>query len=229
MPPKKPVRVAIGETLTDGQLVRRVLSDETALFEVLVHRHSQRLYRTARAILRDDDEAADVVQETYLRAFRNLKQFAGRAKFSTWLTRIAVYEARARIRKSRIRGDNRGAAAAEKAPWEEPATEADAEKRVLAREMRAMMEAAIDALPDLYRTVFVLRGVEEMSTADTAECLNLSEDAVKTRLHRARALLRGKLYAAVGPTRREAFRFAGQRCVRMWEEKILPVLSSAGR
>ena len=229
MPPEKPVRVAIGETLTDSQLVRRVLSGEAALFEILVHRHSQRLYRTARAILRDDDEAADVVQETYLRAYRNLKQFAGRARFSTWLTRIAIYEARARIRKSRIRGDKRGAAAAAKAPGEEPATEADAEKQVLAREIRAMMEAAIDALPDLYRTVFVMRGVEEMSTADTAECLNLSEDAVKTRLHRARALLRRKLYAAAGPKRREAFRFAGQRCVRMWEEKIRPALSLAGR
>src|SRR5437868_295780 len=102
MPPRKPARAAIGESLTDGQLVRRVLAGETALFEIIVHRHSQRLYRTARAILRDDDEAADVVQETYLRAYRNLKQFAGRARFSTWLTRIAIHEARARIRRGKI-------------------------------------------------------------------------------------------------------------------------------
>jgi RNA polymerase sigma-70 factor (ECF subfamily) len=224
MPQKTFVRVAIGETLTDGQLIRRVLSGETALFEILVHRHSQRLYRSARAILRDDDEAADVVQETYLRAYRNLKQFGGRARFSTWLTRIAIYEARARNRRSGIRGDKRGTAAAAKAIREEPSTEADAEKRLLAREIRPMLEAAIDALPDLYRTVFVLRGVEEMSTAETAECLNLSEDAVKTRLHRARALLRRRLYAAVGPMRREAFRFAGQRCLRMWNQKIYPAI-----
>ena len=227
MPPKELVRVAVGETLTDSQLIRRVLSGETALFEVLVHRNGQRLYRAARAILKDDDEAADVVQETYLRAYRNLKQFAGRAKFSTWLTKIAIYEARARTRKSRIRGDKRGIPAARSAR-KEPATEADAERRVLAREIRVMIEAAIDTLPDLYRTVFVLRGVEEMSTADTAECLNLSEDAVKTRFRRARALLRKKLYASAGPMRREAFRFAGLRCARMWAEKIFPAIRRSG-
>jgi RNA polymerase sigma-70 factor, ECF subfamily len=91
-----------------------------------------------------------------------------------------------------------------------------------------MMEAAIDPLPDLYRTVFVMRGVEEMSTAETAESLNLSEDAVKTRLRRARALLRKKLCASVGPMRREAFRFDGLRCVRMWTEKILPAVRRSG-
>lgn len=228
MPGKKLVRIPIGETLSDSQLVRRVLTGETALFEILVHRHSQRLYRAARAILRDDEEAADVVQETHLRAYRNLKQFAGRAKFSTWLTKIAVYEALARTRKSRIRGEKSGGSAAAKTALDEPATGPDAEKRLLARETKAMMEAAIDTLPDLYRTVFVMRGVEEMSTAETAESLNLSEDAVKTRLRRARALLRKKLYASVGPMRREAFRFDGPRCVRMWVEKILPVVRRSG-
>ncbi len=224
-----PIRVRIGESLTDNQLVRRVLSGEAALFEVLVHRHSQRLYRAARSVLRDDDEAADVVQETYLRAYRNLKQFAGRAKFSTWLAKIAIYEARARMRRSRARGERPTAPAAAKAGRYEPATEPVAEKRVLAREVSAILEAAIDTLPDSYRTVFVMRGVEEMSTADTAVCLNLSEDVVKTRLRRARALLRKKLYAAVGPMRREAFRFAGRRCERMWVEKILPAIRSIGR
>jgi RNA polymerase sigma-70 factor, ECF subfamily len=221
------VRVRIGESLTDNQLVRRVLAGETALFEILVHRHSQRLYRAARAVLRDDEEAADVVQETYLRAFRNLEQFAGRAKFSTWLAKIAIYEARARMRRSRARGDNPNVAVTAKGDRHEPATEPDAEKRILAREVKAMLEAAIDTLPDSYRTVFVMRGVEEMSTAETAECLNLSEDVVKTRLRRARALLRKKLYAAVGPMRREAFRFAGRRCLRMWLEKIFPTIGVA--
>lgn len=92
-----------------------------------------------------------------------------------------------------------------------------------------MMEAAIDSLPELYRAVLVMRGVEEMSTVDTAACLSLSEDAVKTRLRRARALLRKKLYASVSPMRREAFRFAGRRCERMWVERILPALRSVGR
>ena len=89
--------------LPDNQLVRRVLAGEAAYFEILVHRHSQRVYRAARAVLGDDEEAADVVQETFVRAYRKLGQFAGRARFSTWLTRIAVYEARARRRKSRAR------------------------------------------------------------------------------------------------------------------------------
>ncbi|MEP6995270.1 MAG: RNA polymerase sigma factor [Acidobacteriota bacterium] len=220
----KPVRAPTGESSTDVQLVRRVLAGETAQFEVLVHRHSQRLYRAARAVLRDGDEAADVVQETYLRAYRNLAQFAGRAKFSTWLTKIAIHEARARVRRGRARGDNPKGPTAAKAGRYEPATEPDVEKRILAREVGAMLEAAIDTLPDSYRAVFVMRGVEEMSTADTAECLNLSEEVVKTRLRRARGLLRKKLYAAVGPMRREAFRFAGLRCRRMWTEKISPAI-----
>ena len=224
MPRKKPGRIRIGETLTDTQLVRRVLAGETALFEILVHRHSQQIYRAARAILRDDDEAADVLQETHLRAYRNLEQFAGRAKFSTWLTKIAVYEARARARRKAVRGGKFKDSATAREFWNEPSTEPDSEKRVLVREMKTMIEAAIDALPPPYRTVFVMRTVEELSTADTAACLNLTEDAVKTRLRRARALLRKKLYAAVGPMRREAFRFAGRRCQRMWAERILPAI-----
>ncbi len=103
MPGKKGFRVESTDSLPDGQLVRRVLAGEVPLFEVLVHRHSQRLYRAARSILRDDEEAADIVQETWVRAYRKLGQFAGRAKFSTWLTRIGVYEARARWRKLRTR------------------------------------------------------------------------------------------------------------------------------
>lgn len=224
MPGRKPGQVQIRETLTDIQLVRRVLAGEAALFEILVHRHSQRVYRAARAILRLDDEAADVVQETYLRAFRNLKQFAGQAKFSTWLTKIAIYEARARKRRGRARDEDLRAIATTNAAWN-PNSD-DPEKLALVGEVRTILEAAIDTLPDKYRTVFVMRGVEEMSTAETADCLRLSEDAVKTRLRRARALLRKKLYSAVGPTRREAFRFAGKRCQRMWKERILPAMRS---
>ncbi len=223
------MRVEVVEAMTDDQLVRRVLAGESALFENLLHRHSQQVYRAARAILRDGDEAADVVQETYLKAYRNLGQFAGRAKFSTWLTRIAVYEARARYRKSRARGDAHGAPATPKTLQDKPTPEPDPENRALIGEVRAIVEAAIDTLPDLYRTVFVMRGVEELSTADTAQCLNLTEDVVKTRLRRARALLRKKLYASVGPTRREAFRFAGTRCLQMWVKKIFPAIRSLGR
>jgi RNA polymerase sigma-70 factor, ECF subfamily len=226
MPMKKPGQAPVVETLTDGRLVRRVVAGEAELFEILVHRHSQRVYRAARAILRSDDEASDVVQETFLRAYRNLKQFSGRAKFSTWLAKIALYEALARKRKGR--GRELKATSVAIAGWNE-ADRDDPERLALVAEMRVILEAAIDTLPDMYRTVFVLRGVEEMSTADTADCLNLSRDAVKTRLRRARALLRKKLDASVGPMRREAFRFAGDRCQRMWSKRILPALRSGGR
>jgi RNA polymerase sigma-70 factor, ECF subfamily len=228
MPVRKPGQVQIPETFTDNQLVRRVLAGDVALFEILVHRHSQRTYRAARAILRSDDEAADVLQETYLRAYRNLKQFSGKAKFSTWLIKIAIYEALARKRKGRTRGHELKATWVAIAAWNERNPE-DPERLALVGEVRTILEAAIDSLPDMYRTVFVMRGVEEMSTADTADCLKLSEDAVKTRLRRARALLRKRLDASVGPMRREAFRFAGERCQRMWSKGILPAIRKGGR
>jgi RNA polymerase sigma-70 factor (ECF subfamily) len=228
MPAKKPIRVELTDFLPDDQLVRRILAGESALFEILVHRHSQRVYRAARAILRDDEEAADVVQEAFVRAYRKIGQFAGRAKFSTWLIKIAVYEARARRRKSLSRAVTPREPADARESRNDPDTRLDPEKGVLVREVRALMEAAIEDLPDLYRAVFVLRMVEEMSTADTAEVLNLSQDAVKTRLRRARALLREKLRAAVGPLGGQAFLFAGDRCQRMWLEKIRPVITVLG-
>lgn len=226
MPGKKALPVESTDSLPDRQLVRRVLAGEAALFEVLVHRHSQRVYRAARAILRDDEEAADVVQETWVRAYRKLGQFAGRAQFSTWLTRIGVYEARARSRRARTVTAREPAVARETGG--KPHGELDPERGAQIREVRALLEAAIEDLPDRYRPVFVMRVVEEMSTAETAEVLSLTQDVVKTRLRRARALLREKLRAAVGPLGREAFRFAGQRCRRMWAGKILPAITVLG-
>lgn len=228
MPGKKTVRVEMSDFLPDNQLVRRVVAGEIALFEILVHRHSQRVYRAARAILRDDEEAADVVQETWVRAYRKLGQFAGRAKFSTWLTRIGVYEARARRRGSRGRAVTARESTAVKEARGASDTGLDPERGVLVREVRALLEAAIEDLPDHYRTVFVMRAVEEMSTAEAAEVLGLSQDVVKTRLRRARALMREKLRAAVGPLGGNAFLFAGERCRRMWVGKILPALTVLG-
>jgi RNA polymerase sigma-70 factor (ECF subfamily) len=225
----RPPRTQVGEALTDAQLVRRVLDGETALFEVLVHRHSQRLYRAARAILKDDDEAADVVQESFLRAYRHLNQFGGRAKFSTWLTKIAVHEARARARRTRARAVKPRDSAARRESREQPTSEPDPESRTFVQEMKTVLEAAIDALPDLYRAVFVMREIEEMSTAETAECLNLTEDVVKTRLRRARGLLRKKIYSSIGRVGPETFQFAGERCARMWAQKIRPAIEQEAR
>jgi RNA polymerase sigma-70 factor (ECF subfamily) len=209
------------ETLSEKEIVRRVRAGETGLFELLFRRHRQRVYRVARAILRDDAEAADVVQEAYLRAYTHLDQFAGRAAFSTWLTKIAVYlaweHARLRGRQKEKRAVPAGGDAAEV----DIATGSDPERQAFGKEVKTILETAIDTLPDRYRAIFMMREVEEMSTAETAECLNLSQDTVKTRLHRARALLREKLYASVGPLGAEAFRFGGSNCQRMWEALFL--------
>ena len=186
------------ETLSEKEIVRRVKAGETGLFELLFRRHRQRVYRIARAIVRDDAEAADVVQEAYLRAYAHLDQFAGRAAFSTWLTRIAVYlawdRARLRGRQKEKRAVPAGGGDAAEA---EIGTDSDPERQAFGKEVKTILETAVDALPDRYRAVFMMREIEEMSTAETAECLNLSQDIVKTRLHRARALLREKLYASV--------------------------------
>jgi RNA polymerase sigma-70 factor (ECF subfamily) len=181
-------------SLPDDEVVRRVLDGDTMLFEILMRRYNQRLYRVARAILRDDSEAEDVMQHAYVAAYAHLDQYAGRARFSTWLTRIAVHEALARARR---RHRERQASL----PWQVdedatsllPSSWPDPEQQVLDGELRSLLESAIGALPMVYRSVIVLRDVEGMSTEETAECLGLSADVVKTRLHRARARLRRAL------------------------------------
>jgi RNA polymerase sigma-70 factor (ECF subfamily) len=212
------------EALSDRGIVRRVRAGESRLFELLFRRHRQRVYRVARAIVRDDAEAADIVQEAYLRAYTHLHQFAGRATFSTWLTKIAVHLAwnRARLR-GRQREKQAVPAGDGKAAGGEVAIGPDPERQAFGKEVKSILEAAIDALPDRYRAVFMMREVEEMSTAETAECLNLSQDTVKTRLHRARARLRERLYASVGSLGAGAFRFGGSNCQRMWKALFLRV------
>jgi RNA polymerase sigma-70 factor, ECF subfamily len=176
-------------------------------FECIMRRYNQRLYRTARSILRDEREAEDVVQETYVRAYAQLHQFAGRAAFSTWLTRIAVHEALGRARQRGrfpLLGDTDPDEVRMPSLW--PASRV--EEETASRELAAVLEASIDELPDAFRTVFVLREVEELSTAETAALLDLREVTVKTRLHRARALLRKGLEAGL----RDAYPFGNARC-----------------
>jgi RNA polymerase sigma-70 factor, ECF subfamily len=203
------------EGWTDEQVVEQVLAGETALFEILMRRHNQRLYRTARAILRDDAEAEDVMQDAYVRAFQHLDQFAGRAKFSTWLTRIAVNEALARShRRSRFEAIEDHDSYGDSMPSLQSSTP-DPEQRASASELNRLLESAILTLPESYRTVLVLRDVEEMNTAETAVCLQLTEENVKVRLHRARALLRRELYSRAGATSTQAFQFHAVRCDRV--------------
>jgi len=182
-------------SLPDDEVVQRVLDGDTVVFEILMRRYNRRLYRVARAILRDDSEAEDVMQHAYVAAYTHLHQYAGRAAFSTWLTRIAVHEALSRARQ-RFREFQPGPPrdADEDATSRLTASGPDPEQHMLDGELRSLLESAIGTLPMVYRSVFVLRDVEGMSTRETAECLGLSDDVVKTRLHRARARLRKVLF-----------------------------------
>jgi RNA polymerase sigma-70 factor (ECF subfamily) len=200
-------------SLTDEEIVARVRAGETALFELLMRRHNQRVYRAARAILRDDSEAEDVMQDAYVRAYAHLSEFEGRARFSTWLTRIAVHEALARSRRGRrFRPlDDQEAHAMPTGPRFTP------EQLASDREVSVVLERAIDSLSDDFRAVFVLRAVEEMSGAETAECLGIPEETVKTRLFRARARLQEALLEALEPAAPRAYEFHLSRCDRVVE------------
>jgi RNA polymerase sigma-70 factor (ECF subfamily) len=204
------------EPLSDEEVVARVLAGQTAMFEIVMRRHNQRLYRVARSILRNDGEAEDVMQDAYVRAYEHLDQFAGRAKFSTWLTRIAVHEALARRHRGNRYQELEPESERNGDPMDRFASlEPNPEQQASNSEVRRLLEEAVENLPDAYRTIFVLRDVEEMSTTDTANILEITEENVKVRLHRARALLRKGLYTRAGMERKEAFNFHAVRCDRV--------------
>ncbi|WP_394838708.1 RNA polymerase sigma factor [Pendulispora rubella] len=198
---------------SDEQVVARILGGEADLFEVIMRRNNTRLYRAARSILRSDDEAEDVMQDAYVRAYTHLGDFRGGAAFSTWLTRIAVHEALARLRrrKKNVSIEDEFGTEDEIMAVEHRSPE----QRTHDRELRGALEEAIDALPVAFRTVFVLRSVEEMSIADTAATLGIPEDTVKTRLHRARRLLQESLVERLEAATRGAFAFERPRCDRI--------------
>jgi RNA polymerase sigma-70 factor (ECF subfamily) len=204
------------EGWSDEEVVRRVLAGETPLFEILMRRYNQRLYRAALAILGNEAEAEDVLQDAYVRAYQHLRQFAGRAQFSTWLTRIAVHEALARVRRQK-----RAVSLDEPTPGGDPlmstfaATEPSPEQQVSQAELGRVLETAILAIPEKYRAVLMLRDVENMSTAEVAGTLGLTEENVKVRLHRARALVRKELYATTGAVAPQVFGFMAERCDRL--------------
>jgi RNA polymerase sigma-70 factor (ECF subfamily) len=218
---------AAWEALTDEDVVRRVLAGEGALFEVLMRRYNQRLYRVARAIVRDDSEAEDVMQQAYVSAYAHLGQFAQRARFSTWLTRIAVHEALARNRRrGRVTEMDAMPETDSSGVWTSRGP--DPEQQAMTGELRQALEASLDALPESHRSVFVLREVEGLSTAETAECLGLSEENVKTRLSRSRARLRRELFERAGVAAPAVFAFHLSRCDRV-VAAVLARLGLAGR
>ncbi|ESX08682.1 RNA polymerase sigma factor [Mesorhizobium sp. LSJC265A00] len=193
-------------------LVRRALAREGNAFRIIMKTHNQRLYRIARGVVRNDAEAEDIVQEAYVRAFAHLDAFRGESSLATWLSRIVINEALGRLRKRRR--------TVAKNPQAEiiqfPLNPSDDPERTMAqRQILELVERATDSLPDVYRTVFVARVIEGLSIEETAELLGVRPETVKTRLHRARALVRKALDDQIGPVLLDAFPFAGRRCDRL--------------
>jgi RNA polymerase sigma-70 factor (ECF subfamily) len=205
----------------DLQLVRRALGrDETAV-RAIIKANNRRLYRLARGILRNDNEAEDVVQETYVRAFTHLAEFRGYASLSTWLSRIAMNEALGRLRRRRpgveLSSLPPGTLEAQIIQFPLLSATDDPERTMAQREIQHVVEAAIDELPEPFRMVFITRVVEGMNVEETADILGLKPETVKTRLFRARTMLRDNVEKKIGPVVMEAFPFAGHRCDRLTE------------
>ncbi len=213
---------AKSESYSDEEIVDRVKGGEVALYEIIMRRYNQRLYRVARAVLRDDAEAEDVMQDAYVRAYQHLDQFAGRSLFSTWLTRIALHEAlsRLRLRNRNQQFDDTGRDG-ESSMNNMVESSPDPEQNASRAELSHLLEEALLGLPEQYRTVVMLRDIEGMSTAETASALDLTEDNVKIRLHRGRAMARGWIVERVGAKARGVFPFMGDRCDRV----VLDVLA----
>jgi RNA polymerase sigma-70 factor (ECF subfamily) len=198
-----------GARAVETEAMAPVRTGESRAFEAIMRLHNQRLFRVARAILKDEQEAEDAVQDAYVKAFTAIEGFEGRSRLSTWLVRIVVNEALGRLRRRRVT---------------EPLTELNAmtdgriedpEKAAARADIRRLLEADIDALPEIFRTVFVLRAVEQMSVEETASSLGIPEATVKTRFHRARRQLRRSLEGSLGSALAGTFPFAGARCDRI--------------
>lgn len=205
----------------DAELARRIVGRDEAAFEALMRRHNGRLFRVARAILRDDSEAEDALQEAYLDAYKHMASFRAGAQLGTWLTRIVINESLMRLRRHKRQrvvipfGERAGTAG------EEPGMDvADMHAEpppaaALRGEIRRLIERKLDQLPVAFRTVFVMREIEEMTVHETAECLSIPEATVRTRLFRARALLREALARDLDAATAGVFGFAGARCDRI--------------
>lgn len=215
---------------SDLEIVKQVLDGTTTSFELIMRRHNRRMFRIARGVLRNDSEAEDVVQDAYIKAYERLDQYQGEGPLSAWLGRITMNEALGRLRGK--------SASADTMSFDDPVEGEEAnymaqlvsssptpEQNVALREVRGLLESAIDALPDPYRMTFILYGVEEMSVAETAECLQVEPGTVKTRYHRARKILQQQLANLVDSNAGEVFSFDGVRCDRIVSNVLLRLAS----
>ncbi|MEP9399470.1 RNA polymerase sigma factor [Mesorhizobium sp. KR2-14] len=214
--PGDAVRIVAADDL---DLTRRALARDGHAFRTIMRKYNQRLYRIARGVFPNNSEAEDIVQEAYVRAFANLGSFRGESTLATWLSRIVINEALGRLRKKQraaevpVSGDR--AAEAEIIQFPLGGGLVDPERTMAQRQILQLVERATDNLPDLYRAVFMARVIEGLSVDETADLLNIRPETVKTRLHRARALVRKELDAQIGPVLLDAFPFAGRRCERL--------------
>lgn len=204
-------------SVTDIDLAHAVAAGDQEAFKTLMRRHNQTLFRTARSILRDDREAEEVVQDAYLLAYRGMRHYRGEARLSTWLIRIVANRA---IRRRQRLGRDRAIFAAGESPVGEEDNMGESsfqnpESAAANSELRHLLESHIDRLPELYREIFVLRGVEELSSEETAEILGMPEATVRTRFFRARHLLSQALAKDIDEVFGEVYAFAGDRCDRI--------------
>ena len=207
--------------IADADLAREIAAGNQEAMRLLMRRYNQTLFRTARAILRDDAEAEDAVQEAYISAYRSIGSYRSEARLSTWLVRIAVNEALMRLRKTRrasniipMEADERVKRAVEQVEMNASSPD-QPETAAMRAQARRMLESKIDSLPDAFRTVFVLRAIEEMSVDEVATALEIPEATVRTRFFRARGLLREALAHETDLAVQSAFSFAGERCDRI--------------
>ncbi len=211
--------LAITDPAADVELAQRALSGDGQAFLSIMQAHNQRLYRIARGVVRNDSEAEDVVQEAYVLAYAHLGSFRGGSSLGTWLSRIVINEALGRLRRGRRKAEMLGSIGSGQdatiIQFPVPAGVDDPERTMAQRQILHLVERATDNLPDIYRTVFVARVIEGLSMEETADLLGLRPETVKTRLHRARHLVRKQLHEQIGPVLLDAFPFAGRRCARL--------------
>ena len=215
------IKQAVPAVSDDAELVRRALARDAGAFRAIMQKHNRRLYRIARSILRDNTEAEDAVQDAYVSAFTQLASYRGESTLATWLSRIVMNEALGRLRRRRPTVDLaaldsvRSEAEIIQFPLSTPSD--DPERTMAQRQILQLVEQATDNLPEVFRLVFVTRVIEGMSVEETSQLLGIKPETVKTRLHRARQLVRDQLDKQIGPVLMHAFPFAGRRCERMTE------------
>ncbi len=203
--------------ITDSEVVKRILSGERELYEILIRRNNQKLFRVIRSYLKDDSEVEDIMQNTYLKAFEKLYQFKHTAQYSTWLIRIGINEVLARLREKErvVRFKSHGLHQIEKHTAElTDMDQANPEHSIIQREAQQLLENAIDSLSLKYRTVYMLREIEGMSVKEVAACLDMTSSNVKVRLHRAKLMLKERLYELTG-SKEGVFGFGFHKCDRL--------------